>query len=83
MKHKFDEICGLSDAKLVQLAISGTRNPVPGNDGRPRWSLVGDLFGLGSTSSSALCTKFSIDPDEILKGPPNCAACGREDFSEE
>jgi len=79
----FDEICGISDAKLLQLAVSGVRNPLPGNDGRPRWSLVGDLFGLGITSSAALCRKFGVDPEEILKGPPTCSACGREDFTEE
>jgi hypothetical protein len=32
------------------------------------WSHVGALFGLGSTSSTALCRRFNEDPDELRGG---------------
>ena len=54
----------LSDAELIERAI---RHCKPKHyDSVPRWSVVGNLFGLGSTSSYLLCKRFDIDPDEIL-----------------
>lgn len=32
-----------------------------------RWSLVRDVFGTGTGVAIALCRRFNLDPDEILK----------------
>lgn len=32
----------------------------------PRWSHVGAAFSIGSTSARSLCTRFGVDPDEML-----------------
>lgn len=34
---------------------------------RPRWALVRDAFGVGSTVARALCHEFNMNPDEELK----------------
>lgn len=38
----------------------------------PRWVHVMGLFGLGSTSATALCKRFGADPDERVGG---CSLC--------
>ncbi len=44
---------------------------------QPRWSCVGELLGLGSTSSRNMCRRFGFDPDEAMGSFPNCEE-GRE-----
>ena len=44
-----------------------------------RWSSVGALFGLGSTSATALCRRFDVDPDEQVGGCENCYTDTEED----
>jgi hypothetical protein len=31
----------------------------------PKWAHVRDAFGIGSTSATELCRRFSSDPDEL------------------
>lgn len=38
------------------------------DSGRPRWSHVGDVFGLGSTSATGLCVRFGVNPFEMVDG---------------
>ena len=40
----------------------------------PRWSWVGRIFGVGSTSAAHLCRHFGFDPDETR---------GRDDSEDE
>ncbi|KPW31371.1 Uncharacterized protein ALO87_00812 [Pseudomonas syringae pv. apii] len=43
-------------------AVSGSRRNT-----MPRWGLVRDAFGTGSGVATALCRRFGLDPDEVLK----------------
>lgn len=36
---------------------------------QPRWSAVGCVFSIGSTSASKLCSEFDLNPDEVCEGP--------------
>lgn len=57
-------VTGLSDHELLRRAIvhvtSGESPP------RSRWSHVGRTFGVGSTSATALCRRFGVDPDDLI-----------------
>lgn len=57
--------CDILEADLIRNAMRNVR----GNrrNTRPRWSLVKDVFGNGSGVSTALCCRFNLDPDEVLK----------------
>ncbi|WP_240343715.1 hypothetical protein [Pseudomonas viridiflava] len=33
----------------------------------PRWALVRDAFGTGSGVATALCRRFNLNPEEVLK----------------
>ena len=52
--------CGGTDAELVERAV---RRAKP-KKGEPRWRAVKRVFGVGSKSSSKLCERFGLDPDE-------------------
>jgi hypothetical protein len=41
--------------------VRGSRRPKV-----PRWSVVADLFALGSTYSAQLCRRYGMDPDEYV-----------------
>jgi hypothetical protein len=70
---------GLSDADLVERAV---RNARPRGTGKfVRWSAVGEAFGLGSTSSMALCKRFGLNPDDQIDGPV-CEVCVENYFAE-
>ena len=57
----------LSAEKLVERAV---RNATPRLNGKfPRWAVVVDTFGLGSTYAHDLCREYGLDPDEIIKSP--------------
>lgn len=59
----------LTAEALVERAV---RNAGHGGDWPMcRWSWVGRIFGLGSTSASDLCRHFDLDPDEILGTYPD------------
>ena len=60
------------DDQLLERAI---RSAAPlGAASVPRWAVVMDMFGLGSTSAAELCNRFSIDPGTVLAR----ARCGWE-----
>lgn len=50
-----------------------------------RWSAVGSLFGLGSTSATALCTALGVDPEEEVgvPWPESCPVCVNDYDGEE
>lgn len=53
----------LGDRDLVQRAVMSAA----GRPGRsPRWSHVAAIFSVGSTTASALCVRFEMDPDEVV-----------------
>lgn len=53
----------LTDEELIRRAV---QYPPTGRGEHCRWSLVGAVFSLGSTSSIALCRRFGCDPDDRL-----------------
>ena len=58
--HEFDE------RDLVWRVLRNMR-PNRGERKVPRWVLVKNLFGVGSTVANALCHEFDLDPDEVIK----------------
>lgn len=54
------EACRLRD--LVKRAVS---HPVGWEAGQPRWSAVGAIFSVGSTSAHQLCRQFGLNPNEM------------------
>lgn len=53
------------NADLVIRAITTLRRPHA--KGHALWSVVGSLFGIGSTSAIRLCRKHGFDPDMRVK----------------
>ena len=60
----------LSDEKLLENAVKYATNQeyTP----MPRWAVVRDIFGVGSTSGAILCRRFDVDPDELLADRKQC-----------
>lgn len=56
----------LTDEDLVRRAV---RYPPTNTGAMPRWSHVGAIFGIGSTSAAELCVRFGFDPDEVIGNP--------------
>jgi len=56
----------ISDYELVNRAIRNVRNTKERSV--PRWSLVMNLFAVGSTCASNLCVYHGVDPNEELPG---------------
>lgn len=50
----------ISDRQLLERAVRYCRPRV----GKARWSVVMDVFALGSTAARTLCLAFGLDPDE-------------------
>lgn len=71
-----------SHAEMVKRAVENARPRSPGK--HPRWVAVMDVLHYGSTTSTALCLYFGLDPHEELDGPAwpapeqliDCPACG-------
>jgi len=57
----------LTEYELLTRAVKYAK---PHEEGAsPKWSVVGELFGLGSTSAHQLCRYAGVDPHEMMKGP--------------
>lgn len=50
--------------ELVHRAIALAKSRQPGL--KPRWAVMRDIFGLGKSSSAALCRWVNLDPDEVI-----------------
>jgi hypothetical protein len=59
---------------LMEYAIRFARNP--SQTPRPRWAIVRDMFGVGSTMATKLCERFGLDPHEDRPGM-TCEACAQ------
>lgn len=77
MKRAVAERLGEADAvdeidldRVVRGLVRNARhaNMIHLTPGKPLWSVIKDLTGLGSTSAKALCRRYGCDPDEPLKG---------------
>lgn len=53
--------------QLVRQAVRTAGHGEPGHC--PRWSAVGNVFGLGSGSATKLCRELGFDPDEEMGDP--------------
>jgi len=59
---------GVTDAELLERAVRGARSrSVRRGWKHPRWTAVADVFALGSGYSHALCRRYGLDPDEMVK----------------
>lgn len=54
---------GISDAELLRRAVIASRLPRY----QPRWAVVRSTFMVGSGNAHALCQRFGIDPDEVVR----------------
>lgn len=51
-----------SDSSLIFHAVQNCAQMVRGNRRDVLWSFVGQMFGLGSTSSCELCKRLGFNP---------------------
>lgn len=58
-RHEFDE------RELLGRVMRCMRGPT--RYGTPRWVVVMNTFGFGSTVANAMCHEFGLDPDDMLK----------------
>ena len=56
------EVTGLTPMELIERAVIF---PVGWKRGQPRWSAVGAIFAISSTSSHAVCRAVGQDPNDI------------------
>lgn len=65
--NRIPDVNDIPDNDLLGRAIRsvklrrGSRRPKV-----PRWTVVMDMFALGSTYSQQLCRRFGMDPDELV-----------------
>lgn len=65
-----------SEPRMRRLVHNAVRSAGRGEDGHvSRWSAVGYMFGLGSTSATALCRELGFDPDEEMGNPDEEEDC--------
>ena len=57
--------CEFTEGELVWRAVRNVHGSK--RNLLQRWSLVKNVFGTGSGVAIALCRRFNLDPDEILK----------------
>ena len=57
--------CEFTEGELVWRAVRNVHGSK--RNLLQRWSLVRNVFGTGSGVAIALCRRFNLDPDEILK----------------
>jgi len=64
-----NDVNDIPDDDLLGRAVRGAKPRLGGKarQGRPRWTCVMDLFGLGSTYARQLCRKYGVDPDEMVR----------------
>ncbi len=70
-----------SDTELLRRAITYAI-PQRGQGDMPRWSCVGHVFSVGSTTATSLCKEFGVDPNEYLSGS-YCEECPFDPEDEE
>ncbi len=59
---------GVADDELLARAVRNARDRRSRKGAQhPRWVAVMDSFALGSTYSRALCRRFFLDPDELVR----------------
>jgi hypothetical protein len=58
---------GLTDEDLLRRAVANARSRNTRGFEHYRWVAVKEAFSLGSTYAKALCQRFGIDPDEMLR----------------
>ncbi len=52
------------ERRLLAYVMKHMRSPTRYT--QPRWAVVRDMFGVGSTVAHALCREFDLDPDDLL-----------------
>lgn len=57
--------CQFLEEDLIRRAVRAVRGSR--RNTLPRWALVRDAFGTGSGVATALCCRFNLDPDEVMK----------------
>ena len=67
---------GMKSYDLLRRAVRNARPRKELRGGSVRWSVVGDLFALGSTYATHLCRHFGVDPEDMLGKLAECPECG-------
>lgn len=57
----------IPDGKLIEGVMRHLTNRGVGRNPVPLWTVVMDVFGLGSTYSMQLCRRFDLDPDKPVR----------------
>lgn len=57
----------IADSDLVGRAVRNCGRLGRGRQKVPLWSVISDMFALGSTYSCQLCRRFGRDPDEMVR----------------
>lgn len=66
MEHQVAATVQLSDDELLRRAVANAR-PHSSRGWRTRRLAVMECLGLGAQSAEAMCFRFALDPDEIVK----------------
>jgi hypothetical protein len=67
-EQKTGTVADISDEDLLRRAL---RYVAPRARRQPAWARISDVFGLGSTYSHQLCSRFGIDPETGKPSDPN------------
>lgn len=61
--------CEIEERDLIRQAIRNLKGPSKYRSkyGATRWSLVRDMFCVGSGVATALCREFGFDPEEMIR----------------
>ncbi len=57
--------CEYREEELLRRAVRNAK--VPRRNVHPRWVHIKDVFSVGSGVASAICRRFKLDPDEVIK----------------
>lgn len=60
----------IHDYTPQELVARAIRLAKPRRGSSPRWVLVRDLFGVGSTTATQLCREHGFDPSETAGSSP-------------
>lgn len=56
-----------SETELIKRVMTNMHRAPKGHQQMPRWALVRDTFGVGSTVACALCHQHGLNPDDVLR----------------
>lgn len=64
------DLSGHAATRILWGLVANARHHGPRGTSQPRWVLVRDATGMGSTVASLLCTAAGFDPNEDMRRVP-------------